>query len=214
MFRISALVVVILGLGSRPALAQFEIEGFLGSSFSAPTPLSITQRGQPNLHVTAHWATRPFRPTWYYAARLGLWRGDRGWLLDFTHHKLDMTDRPAAIQQFEVSNGVNMFTVSRGFRQGKLSWALGAGPVITFPENRVRGRALERGRGFWGGYFLSGGNLMVSATRHVPLPLGFLLSVDARASASYMRVPVADGHASVPNVALHLHAGVGYAVPR
>ena len=109
---------------------------------------------------------------------------------------------------------MNMLTVSRGFRRGKLSWAVGAGPVITFPANRVRGNALERGRGFFGGYFFSGATLMASATRHVPLAYGFLLSVDARASASYMRVPVANGHASVPNVALHLHAGVGYAGPR
>jgi hypothetical protein len=212
--RLVILFTALLGLVARPALAQIEVEGFLGSSFSAPTPLSITQHGQPDLHVTAHWATRPFRPTWYYAGRIALWRGNRGWLLDFTHHKMDMTDRPPEIQQFEIFNGVNMLTVSRGFRHGKLSWALGAGPVITFPVNRVRGLALKRGRGFFGGYFLSGANLMASATRHIPLPLGFLLSVDARASASYMRVPVANGHASVPNVALHLHAGVGYTVPR
>ena len=214
MLRLLVLLTALLGLLTRPALAQIEVQGFLGSSFSASTPLSITQHGQPDLHVTAHWATRAFRPTWYYAARIGLWRGDRGWLLDFTHHKMDMTDRPPEIQQFEIFNGVNMVTVSRGFRRGKLSWALGAGPIVTFPVNRVRGLALERGRGFFGGYFLSGANLMASATRHVPLPFGFLLSVDARASASYMRVPVAGGHASVPNLALHLHAGVGYAVPR
>jgi hypothetical protein len=213
-FRASLFVVAILGLAPRPAFGQIEVEAFLGSSFSAPTPLSITQRGQPHLQVTAHWAARPFHPTWYYAGRIGVWRGNRGWLLDFTHHKMDMTDRPAEIQQFEILNGVNMVTVSRGFRRGKMSWAVGAGPVVTFPINRVRGRALERGRGFFGGYFLSGANVMASATRHVPLPLGFLLSVDARASATYMRVPVADGHASVPNVALHLHAGVGYTLPR
>jgi hypothetical protein len=212
--RIFVFLTALLGLAPRPALAQIEVEGFLGSSFSAPTPLSITQRDQPNLHVTAHWATRPFRPTWYYAGRIGVWRGNRGWLLDFTHHKMEMTDRPREIQQFQIFNGVNIVTVSRGFRRGKLSWALGAGPVVTFPVNRVRGMALDRGRGFFGGYFLSGGTVMASATRHVPLPLGFLLSVDARASASYMRVPVANGHASVPNLALHLHAGVGYSVPR
>jgi hypothetical protein len=213
-FRTFLLVVAILGLAPRPAFGQIEVQAFFGSSFSAPTPLSITQRGQPDLRVTAHWATRPFRPTWYYAGRIGFWRGNRGWLLDFTHHKMDMTDRPAGIQQFEILNGANMMTVSRGFRRGKLSWAMGAGPIVTFPVNRVRGRALERGRGFFGGYFLSGANVMASATRQVPLPLGFLLSVDARASASYMRIPVADGHAAVPNVALHLHAGVGYSLPR
>ena len=66
------------------------------------------------------------------------------------------------------------------------------------------------GSGFWGGYFLSGGTLMASATRSFPVVAGAFLSLDARASASYVRIPVAHGHASVPNFALHLHAGLGY----
>ena len=87
---------------------------------------------------------------------------------------------------------------------------VGAGPVVTYPISRVRGRKLQSGRGFLGGYFLSGGTLMASATRRFPLSAGFFLSLDGRVSATYVRVPVADGHASVPNLALHLHAGLGY----
>lgn len=193
-----------------PALAQIELQGFLGSSLSAPSPLSITQRGQPDLRFMAHWATKPFLDTWYYAGRVGVWKGDRGWLLDFTHHKLYLTNGPDEVQKFRITNGMNMFTLSRGFRRGKLVLALGAGPVITYPINRVREEPLEDGRGFLGGYFLSGGNLMASATRRFPLVEGFFLSLDGRVSASYVRVPVARGHAAVPNVAVHLHAGLGY----
>jgi hypothetical protein len=193
-----------------PALAQLELQVFLGTAISAPTPLSITQRGQPGLDLTAHWATRPFLDTWYYAGRIGLWSGDRAWLFDFTHHKIYLSDPPAEIQKFRITNGMNMFTLSRGFRRGLFSYALGAGPVITYPINRVRGQKLPSGRGFLGGYFLSGGTLLASATRRFSLTAGFFLSLDGRVSATYVRVPVADGHASVPNVALHLHAGLGY----
>ena len=211
MFRFS-LLLWLLGLVGRPvpAMAQLELQGFLGSSVSLPTPLSITQRGQPDLDLTAHWATRPLLDTWYYAGRIGLWSGNRGWLFDFTHHKVYLSNPPTEIQKFRITNGMNMFTLSRGFRHGRLSYALGAGPVITYPINRVRGQKLQCGRGFLGGYFLSGGSLMASATRRFPLTAGFFLSLDGRLSASYVRVPVADGHASVPNVALHLHAGLGY----
>ncbi len=212
--RFAVFLAATLALAPGPVLAQIEVQGFLGSSVSSPSPLSITQRDQPDLHVMAHWATRPFRPTWYYAGRIGLWRGNRGWFLDFTHHKMTMIDRPSSIQQFAITNGVNMVTLSRGFRRGKLSWGVGAGPVVTFPVNRVRGLELERGRGFIGGYFLSGATVVASATRHVPLVAGFFASVDGRVSATYVRVPVANGHASVPNLALHLHAGLGYSVPR
>lgn len=125
-----------------------------------------------------------------------------------------LSDPPEPIQQFELSNGLNMVTVSRAFRSRELSWAVGGGPVVTFPITRVRGEGLERGRGFWGGYFLSGGTVMASVTRRFPLAAGVFLSLDSRVSATYVRVPVANGHASVPNLALHFHAGLGYGGPR
>lgn len=207
-------LVLILALAGRPAAAhaQVEVQAFFGSSVSLPTPLSITQQGEPDLHFTAHWATRPLLDTWYYAGRVGVWSGNRGWLFDFTHHKIYLTNGPDEIQKFRITNGMNLFTVSRGFRRGLFSYAIGAGPVITFPINRVRDRKLESGRGFWGGYFLSGANLMASATRQFPVAAGFFLSVDGRLSATYVRVPVAGGQASVPNLALHFHVGGGYAL--
>jgi hypothetical protein len=192
-----------------PAAAQVEAQVFAGSSVNLPSPLRIAQDHQPDIAFTAHWATRPFRDTPYYAARVALWQGGRGWLLDFTHHKMYLTNPPAAVQFFRITNGVNMLTLSRGFRRGNFSYAFGAGPVITFPVTRVRGRENGGGRGFWGGYFLSGGALMASATRRVPVAGPLFFSLDARASASYLRIPVGGGHASVPDFALHLHAGLG-----
>jgi hypothetical protein len=211
--RFSTMSVALL-LVPRLVQAQVEFQAFLGSSVSAPSPLTITQAGQPDLKFTAHWATRPWLDTWYYAGRIGLWRGDRGWLLDFTHHKIYLTNRPAEVQRFRITNGMNMITVSRGFRHGPLSFAFGAGPIVTFPRTRIRGEDLQPDQGFWGGYFLSGGSLMASATRSFPVLAGAFLSLDARASASYVRIPVAHGHASVPNFALHLHAGLGYGFSR
>ena len=205
-------LLLLLGLAARPtrALAQIELQAFLGSSVSAPSPLSISQQGQPNLDFTAHWATRPWLDTWYYAGRIGLWKDDRGWLFDFIHHKIYLTNNPPDVQKFRITNGMNMFVLSRGFRRGKLTYAVGAGPVITYPINRVRDEKLESGRGFLGGYFLSGGTIVGSVTRRFPLTAGFFVSLDSRVSATYVRVPVADGHASVPNLALHVHAGLGF----
>jgi hypothetical protein len=207
---------VLLGLAGWPAAAsaQLELQGFLGSSVSAPSPLSIRQQGRPDLDFAAHWATRPFLDTWYYGARIGLWKGNRGWLLDFTHHKLYLTNPPPEVQRFRITNGMNMLTVSRGFRRGQLTYAFGAGPVVTYPITRVRGETLEEGRGFLGGYFLSGGNLMASVTRRFPLGERIFLSLDGRVSATYVRIPVALGHAGVPNAALHVHAGLGYQAER
>ncbi|HUR95603.1 MAG TPA: hypothetical protein VMY76_13520 [Gemmatimonadales bacterium] len=211
-----SILFLLLGLAGWPvpALAQLEVQGFLGSSVNAPSPLSITQRGQPDLSFNAHWATRPFLDTWYYAGRVGVWSGGRGWLFDFTHHKAYLRHGPPEVQKFRITNGLNLFTVSRGWRRGAFSYALGAGPVVTYPIIRVRGQALENGRGFLGGYFLSGGNLMASATRQFLIAAGVFLSLDGRISATYVRVPVAGGHASVPNLAMHLHVGLGFRTSR
>jgi hypothetical protein len=193
---------------AAPVAAQVEAQVFAGSSVSLPSPLHIVQQDEPDIDLTGHWATRPFQDTPYYGLRLALWHEQRGWLLDFTHHKMYLINPPAAVQFFRITNGVNMLTLSRGFRRGNFSYAFGAGPVITFPVTRVRDR--ETGdRGFWGGYFLSGANLMASATRRLPVAGPLFLSLDGRASASYIRIPVGGGHASVPNVAFHLHLGLG-----
>jgi len=203
-------ILLALLLRAVPAAAQVELQVFAGSSVSLPSPLSISQAGQSDIRLTAHWATRPFQNTPYYAARIALWRGNRGWLLDFTHHKVYLTNPPAEVEFFRITNGVNMLTLSRGFRQGDFSYAFGAGPVITFPVTRVRGLENGGGRGFWGGYFLSGAAVMASATRRIPLAAGFFLSLDGRASTTYVRIPVGGGHAAVPNFAVHLHLGAGY----
>lgn len=209
-------ILLLLALAGRPAsaCAQVELQAFFGSSVSLPTPLIIRQDGEPDIHFRAHWATRPYLDTWYYAGRIGIWSGTSGWLFDFTHHKIYLTNGPAEVQTFRITNGMNLFTVSRGFRHGRLSYAFGAGPVITFPINTVRARRLRGERGFLGGYFLSGGHIMASVTRQVPLAAGLFLSLDSRLSAAYVRVPVDGGHASVPNMALHFHAGLGYAIGR
>jgi hypothetical protein len=208
--RLCFLLLGLLALSPAPLKAQWEVQLFLGSSLSAPSRLSIDQAQQSDLRFTAHWATRPFDDAPYYAARVGFWRGSHGWALDFTHHKIYLTNPPAAVQQFRITNGMNLFTVSRTFRRGNFSYGFGAGPVVTFPVSQVRGRKLEEGRGFWGGYFLSGGDLMASATRRVRLTGSLFLSLDGRASVSYVRVPIGEGHASVPNFALHFHVGLGY----
>jgi hypothetical protein len=206
------LLLVLLGLAGRPdpALAQIELQAFLGASVSAPSPLSIVQQGQPDLDFTAHWATRPWLDTWYYAGRIGLWKANRGWIFDFIHHKVYLTNDPPEVQKFRITNGMNMFTLSRGFRRGQLTYAVGAGPVVTFPINTVRGQKLESGRGFLGGYFLSGGTIVGSVTRRFPLTSGFFLSLDSRVSLIYVSVPVVGGHASVPNLALHFNGGLGF----
>jgi hypothetical protein len=195
---------------STSLAAQIEAQFFMGSSASVPLPMTIAQEGQPDLHFTAHWTTRPLRPTWYYAWRLGIWKGNRGWRLDHLHHKIYLTNPPPAVGEFRITNGFNIVTLSRAFRSNNLTYSLGAGPVVAYPYSTVRGLTYQHNDGL-NGYVLAGGSIAGMATREFPLIDRFVLSLDARVTTSYVRVPVVDGHANVPNVAFHLHAGIGYA---
>jgi hypothetical protein len=206
---ISTFMLTALALTPDSSAAQIEAQVFFGSAASLPLPISIHQNGETDLNFTAHWDTKPTRPTWYYAWRIGLWKGNRGWRLDHTHHKIYLTNPPAEVQQFRITNGFNIATISRAFRSKNLTYSIGAGPVITYPINTVRNKKLDHDRG-WNGYVLGGASVLGMVTREFPITGGLILSLDARGSASYVRVPVIDGHASVPNIALHLHAGLGY----
>ena len=204
-----ALALGVLATVPGSATAQLEVQVFLGSAASLPLPMTIHQAGETDLNFTARWNTQPRRPTWYYAWRIGVWKGNRGWRLDHTHHKIYLTNPPAEVQQFRITNGFNIATISRAFRSKNLTYSLGAGPVIAYPINTVRDKKLDHDRG-WNGYVLGGASVLGMVTREFPITGGLILSLDGRASASYVRVPVINGHASVPNVALHLHAGLGY----
>lgn len=198
-------------VAAAPLAAQKSVETvlFAGSSVSLPLPISIEQRDQPDLDFTAHWATHPGRATRYYAWRLGFWSGNRGWRIDHTHHKIYLTNPPPEIQEFRITNGFNILSLSRAFRAHHLTYSLGLGPVLTFPINTVRGKKIDHDRGV-GGYLLSGGSIIAMATREFPIVAGLTLSLDVRGSASWVRVPIVDGHADVPNAAFHVHAGLGY----
>lgn len=197
------------------ARAQTTLEVYGGTSFSLPLPVSIAQHGFPNLSWTAHFNTRPFEDTWYYQLRLGLWKGSRGWLIEFLHHKLYLdgnSPRPAEVKRFDVTNGFSLITVSRGWRWRQTILAAGAGTVLGFPITSVRGRRNGKNEGL-GGYHFVGVTLVGTLNQRLPIGKRFFLAAETRASLSYARVPVNGGHATVPNAAVHLHLGAGAVFP-
>ncbi len=214
--RRAALVLFLSAIFPSALRAQVTLELFGGTSLDAPIRISVALQHNPDLHWNPHFRNYPFKDTWYYAGRIGFWKHNKGWLVDFTHHKVYATRRPAVVQEFSITNGFNMITLSRGWRRGNWVYSLGAGPVITYPRIRIHDQKVDRNRGFlFDGYFLSGATAMATLShRFYLVPEIVFVSLDARGSASYVRIPVADGHASVPNLALHLHAGFGMELHR
>ena len=201
-----ALLSLALLLAPAPAAAQATFEFFMGTAFSAPTPLTVTQAGFPDIRITADYETRPLHPRQYYAFRLAWWQDDGGWLLEHLHHKVYLTNLTAEIRDFEVSHGYNLVTINRGWRRGRYVLLLGGGIVVSYPHSDIRGRVYSQDSP----YHLSGVTIQGAAARRFDLTGHFFVSGEAKLTASWARVPVVDGHARVPNAAFHVLAGAGW----
>jgi hypothetical protein len=200
-----ALLSLALVLLPSPAAAQWTFEFFMGTAFNAPTPLTISQTGYPDIRITADYETKPLHPIQYYAYRLARWRDNDGWLLEHLHHKVYLKNVTAEVPAFEVSHGYNLVTINRGWRRGANLFIFGGGAVISYTHSEVRGLHYSQDSP----YHLSGVTIQGSAARRVNLTGHFFISGEAKLTASWARVPVVDGHAKVPNAALHLLAGAG-----
>ncbi|HEY7515041.1 MAG TPA: hypothetical protein VIC87_11210 [Vicinamibacteria bacterium] len=203
-----ALAAVLLGRGAEAAEWRVELLGGMAASFGSP--LTVRQAGEPDLEIAADWAGRSLDSPIYYAARLGRWTQSTGLSLQLVHHKLYLQNPPPEIQAFSVSHGYNLLTLEGGWLAGGFELRAGAGLVIAHPESTVRGQAREETGGLFGGYHATGPTLAIAAGRWLDLGGRFRVGAEARFTASWARVPVAGGEASVPDRSVHLLVGVAY----
>jgi hypothetical protein len=211
-----AIAAGLLLVTAAPLHGQAALEVYFGTSYSLPTPLTISQQGYPDLHETAHYDTRPFIDTWYYAGRLGFWgKHDKAWVVDFTHQKIYLANPLPEIQDFRVTFGYNQLGAGRAWHRHGLILSLTGGIVVANPYSMVRGQEFVRGGGLMNtGYRLSGVTMEGGLNKQFRLVERLFCSLDTRLSGSWARVPVVGGHADAPNVALHLRLGLGYGGPR
>jgi hypothetical protein len=211
--RIHAVVATIVLLAAvAPARAanEWSIDAMLGAAHNVSTPLAVRQNGEPAIELDARWETRSFDPPLYNAVRIARWRDDPALAVSLVHHKLHLRDRPPEIESFAISHGYNLLTLERFWSRRWLVWGLGAGAVIAHPENTVRGRSLDESRGFMrSGYYVAGPSASLIGAGRWPVGERAALGLEARLSGSHARVPVVEGHARVPNLALHLAAALG-----
>lgn len=208
--RALVLTLLVAGLAAPAARGEtgWVVQASLGGALNLRAPIIIRQEGSPDLEFSTVLASRSTEFPLYYAVRVARWRDDRAWMVELRHHKLHLEDPPPEVEEFAISHGYNLVTVGRLGRAHGLVLGVAAGVVIAHPENVVRGRPLEGGGNFGNGYHLAGPTGGVHAAREIPLRGSWALSVEASATASWARVPVAGGNADVPNFALHGTIGV------
>lgn len=208
----SLLALAAVPLCSTPSAGQSSrsIELFFGTAANLRTPLSVRQEGQPDIEFRARYDTRPLTSPLYYAIRFAFESGGGAWELQLVHHKLHLSNPPEEIQHFEISHGYNVITLNRAFAAGGEKFRVGAGMVLAHTESTVRGVEDRAGGVLGTGYRLTGPSLLVGVAKEFAVATDIYIGAEVQLIAARARVPVAEGTATVPNVALHFLLGAGY----
>ena len=181
-----------------------------GAVHNFRTPQRIYQADSELIQVNASYRTEPFTPPVYYDIRLTSWKQEKGWELKFTHHKLILNNKPQEVQRFSITDGFNLLTLNRLWHLNGFIWSAGGGVVITHSESTIRNKPFPENRGILNeGYYVSGPTLETAVARRFYFAERWFVFGEGRVTASYVQVPVADGHARVTNAAVHLLLGAG-----
>ena len=202
---------------ATPASSQAQtvtVDFMGGTAYNVPTPLTIQQSGYPDIHMTAHYDTKAFGPfAPYYSWRLDFWDKHGAWEVQQVHHRLFLSNTTPEVQFFAIHFGYNYFLVGRAWRTHGFVVHASGGLVVANPESIIRGLRLNAPgpNALDVGYRISGGGAALAVSRQIALGTHVYLLADGGLIAGRASVPVVDGSASVPNVGLHGHLGVGFA---
>ena len=200
----AAAAVFLLSAAPSTARGRFSVEAFLGAARSLGTALSIHQAGEPDIQLSSTYETRSFDLPLYYSLRFGLRREGGAWEAQFTHHKVYLVGATDVVERFEITHGFNLVTLNRSWTSLPITLRVGVGLVVAHPESVVRGASHDRG------YHLTGPALLASAGKSFDLPSRWFVTLEGELTVARAKVPVAQGDASAPNVALHGLFGLGF----
>lgn len=212
---------LLLAVAGQVAAAQWQVELFSGWVENKDEDLRIKQDGHEDIvldDTPLH--TKPFKMPIFYGLRVARWEGGSGWEVEHSHQKLYVADSdlPDNVQNFEITDGYNLFFLNRAWRDKESGWRwrLGLGPVVVHPDIKVRGETnyvrgggavpliLHKGYHWAGAVAQAGLGKRFDFTRHWYGLLG------ARITHAWADVPIKNGSVIVKNTAAHANFGLGY----
>jgi len=190
---------------------KWTVEMYGGIAGNVPMPLQVEQTGHPDLYFTAKYESLSLANPIYYGFRIGKWLDNKSWELEFTHHKLYLSNNPPEIDYFSISHGLNMFTLNRGVALSGFQFRGGAGPVIFHPEFKIRNVSYDPDGGlFHMGYLMNGVVLNVGVGHPIKLSNRFFFNLEVKTTFAYVRIQQDDLKVNAYNWAFHLILGPGY----
>lgn len=189
---------------------SFELHG--GVIHNLRLPLVIHQNGYPDIRINkAHFHSEPLNDPFYWDWRFTKWVKKKSIEFEAIHHKLYLVNKPAEVDQFQITHGYNMLMLNHGRVAGKFIVRAGLGSVLLHVENTIRGMEYPVGPGFdWKGYRLSGILLNIGFAKQFKLSKTFFINTEVKMNASVVNAPVVNGYARVHIVVFQLILGPGF----
>lgn len=191
-----------------------EIHG--GFPINIPLPLTIKQHNQPDIKLTAQFNSEPFVLPVYWVFRISKWKNNKAWEFEMMHQKLYLKNPPPEVEYFSITHGYNQLMINRAFKfnlfkDKEFIFRSGAGIVLAHPENKVRGKELNQKQSFFNlGYYVAGPTINLALAKQISLFNRVYLNTEIKNNTSFVKVPVADGHALVWHSAFEVVAGLGF----
>jgi len=207
-FRIALLVALFCTLAG-PARTQVldssvVVQAFGGVPLNLRSRLTVHQEGHDSFRHDASWESRPFEQPFYWAVRIRWQRFGYGLELQLLHHKMYLRNNPPEIEYLEVTHGYNILTASYVAWTDPIHLRIGLGAVLPSSDSIVRGLSHSAHD-----YKLAGPALMMGAGWEKDLSRHFLIAAEGQFIGAWADVDIAEGHARVRSIALHLLVGVG-----
>jgi hypothetical protein len=218
---------MVLAFSTFPAFAaEWEFAFLFGNAISAPETITITPDGSGSnsdllepISFNSGFTTKGFKPPTYYSVRFSRFTDNWGWELEHIHHKLyfDNTDSVDGLDNFEVTDGYNLFMINRAYRQDNWTIRGGVGTVYSHPEIVFSNGEtnFERGGGaipkIWeDGYHWSGFTSQIGLARNFEITERHNFQLETKLTHSKTKVPVAGGSVVIPNTAIHFLFGYAF----
>ena len=183
---------------------------FLGQPISAHNKLTLKLNNQTT-HQTAHYQSNPLEDSPYYVIRIEKWADQKGWGIEWIHHKLYLQNRPSTISHFSLSDGFNLLLISRSLKPNNWIFRIGGGAVLAHPDVQITGRSRFHTPGFSGNY-LAGPALQTSAERWLYESSTHFISFEIKLTAASFNIPIStqsSEYASGIDTAVHFAIGFG-----
>ena len=189
---------------------SFELHG--GNAYNIPLPLTIQQKGYPDIKIKqAKYESESLISPYYWDWRFSKWFDKYAIEFEAIHHKLYLKNKHPDIQRFGISHGFNMLTINYARKFKYFIFRNGIGSVLMHPENTIRNKSYPEGLGFdIKGYRLRGLVFNTAIAKQIYLIKNRLyINLEGKATFAKGNAPIVDGKAKVNNIALQAIGGLG-----